>query len=154
MRVVIQRVTSASVTVEGSVVGAIGRGLLVLVGIGHGDDEATVLRLATKTAELRIFPDAADRFEVSLLDAGHEALVVSQFTLYGDMRNGRRPSWNGAARPETAAPLVETYASALEALGVRVARGVFGAYMQVESVNDGPVTLILDSENLERSRRG
>jgi D-tyrosyl-tRNA(Tyr) deacylase len=154
MRLVVQRVTSASVAVDGVVIGAIGRGLLVLVGIGHDDDEAVATRLATKTAELRIFADDADRFEVSLLDGGYEALVVSQFTLYADMRRGRRPSWSDAARPEVAAPLVEAYAQALEALGIRTARGRFGAMMQVESVNDGPVTLILDSEELERPRRG
>jgi D-tyrosyl-tRNA(Tyr) deacylase len=154
MRLVIQRVTSASVTVDGEVVGAIARGLLILVGIGHNDDEAIAKRLATKTAELRIFPDAQDRFEVSLLDAGFEALVVSQFTLYADMRRGRRPSWNDAARPELAEPLVEAYATALEALGIRTGRGRFGTMMQVESLNDGPVTLLLDSEELEKPRRG
>src|SRR5262245_25010379 len=154
MRLVIQRVSSASVRVDLEVVGSIGRGLLVLVGIGRDDDEALAQRLANKTAELRIFPDAEDRFEGSLLDAGFEALVVSQFTLYGDMRRGRRPSWNDAARPEQAEPLVEAYARALEALGIHTARGRFGAMMQVESVNDGPVTLILDSEDLDRPRRG
>lgn len=154
MRLILQRVTSAAVRVDGEPVGAIGPGLLVLVGVGHDDDEAVARRLAAKTAELRIFPGAEGRFEVSLVDAGLEALVVSQFTLYGDMRRGRRPSWNDAARPDQAEPLVEAYAMALEALGPRVARGRFGAYMQVESVNDGPVTLIIDSADLERPRRG
>jgi D-tyrosyl-tRNA(Tyr) deacylase len=122
--------------------------------VREGDDEATARRLAAKTAELRIFADAAGRFNRSLVEAGGEALVVSQFTLYGDVRKGRRPSFNDAARPELAEPLVESFAAALEEAGVRVARGRFGAMMQVELVNDGPVTLVLDSEELERPRRG
>ena len=154
MRLVLQRVSSASVSVEGEVVGAIGKGLLVLVGIAQGDDETMARRLALKTAELRIFPDEEERFEASLLDAGYEALVVSQFTLYGDLRRGRRPSWSNAARPELAEPLVEAYASALEALGVSTRRGRFGAKMEVALVNDGPVTLIIDSEEMDRPRRG
>ena len=154
MRLVLQRVRSASVSVEGEVVGSIGKGLLVLVGIAQGDDETLARRLALKTAELRIFPDEQERFEASLLDAGYEALVVSQFTLYGDLRRGRRPSWSNAARPELAEPLVEAYASALEALGVRTGRGRFGAKMEVALVNDGPVTLIIDSDELDRPRRG
>jgi D-tyrosyl-tRNA(Tyr) deacylase len=125
-----------------------------LIGVREGDDEATARRLAAKTAELRIFADAAGRFNRSLVEAGGEALVVSQFTLYGDVRKGRRPSFNDAARPELAEPLVESFAAALEEAGVRVARGRFGAMMQVELVNDGPVTLVLDSEELERPRRG
>jgi D-aminoacyl-tRNA deacylase len=160
MRVVLQRVSSASVRVEGETIGAIGAGLLALVGVHEDDDEANALKLASKTADLRVFPDAEGRFNVSLLDlAGStdrrraEALVVSQFTLYADLRRGRRPSFNAAARPELAEPLVEAYARGLEALGVLVARGRFGAYMQVESVNDGPVTIILDSDDLDRPRR-
>src|SRR5690606_17314306 len=112
-------------------VGAIGAGLLVLAGVREGDDEATAVRLAMKTAELRIFPDEAGRFNRSLLDTGGEALVVSQFTLYGDTRKGRRPSFNDAARPEVAEPIIEAYCRALTEAGVRVAQGRFGAHMQV-----------------------
>src|SRR5690606_25904490 len=133
--------------------GAIDGGLLVLVGVRDGDDEAMARRLAAKTAELRIFPDEGGRFNRSLLERAGEALVVSQFTLYGDTRKGRRPSFNDAARPEVAEPLVSAYADALRQAGVRVAEGRFGAYMQVSLVNDGPVTLILDSEDLDRPRR-
>ena len=139
--------------VDGAVLGAIGLGLVVYVGIADGDDEAEARRMAQKTAGLRIFNDAEGRFNLSLLDTRAEALVVSQFTLFADARRGRRPSFDAAARPEVAEPLVEAYAQALEALGVRVARGRFGAHMQVESVNDGPVTVILDSAELDRPRR-
>ncbi|HEU0073657.1 MAG TPA: D-aminoacyl-tRNA deacylase [Dehalococcoidia bacterium] len=153
MRLVLQRVSRASVSVAGETVGSIGHGLLVLIGVREGDDEAEALRLATKTAELRIFPDDKGRFNRSLLECDYEALVVSQFTLYGDVRKGRRPSFNDAAPPEIAEPLVEAYARALEAQGVTVARGRFGAHMDVELVNDGPVTLILDTNDLHRTRR-
>jgi D-tyrosyl-tRNA(Tyr) deacylase len=153
LRIVLQRVSRASVSVSEETVGSIGHGLLVLIGVREGDDEAEARRLATKTAELRIFPDDKGRFNRSLLECGYEALVVSQFTLYGDMRKGRRPSFNDAARPEVAAPLVEAYAQALEAQGITVARGRFGAHMDVALVNDGPVTLILDSDDLDRPRR-
>jgi D-tyrosyl-tRNA(Tyr) deacylase len=153
MRLVVQRVTSASVRVGDETVGAIGPGLLILVGVRDADDETMAARLAAKTAELRIFADAEGRFNRSLLEVSGDAMVVSQFTLYADVRRGRRPSFNDAARPELAEPLVEAYARALEALGVRVARGRFGAMMQVESVNDGPVTILIDSADLERPRR-
>jgi D-tyrosyl-tRNA(Tyr) deacylase len=153
MRLVVQRVTSASVRVGDETVGAIGPGLLILVGVRDADDETMAARLAAKTAELRIFADAEGRFNRSLLEVSGDAMVVSQFTLYADVRCGRRPSFNDAARPELAEPLVEAYARALEALGVRVARGRFGAMMQVESVNDGPVTILIDSADLERPRR-
>jgi D-aminoacyl-tRNA deacylase len=153
MRLVIQRVTSASVRVDGETVGAISGGLLVLVGVRHGDDERTAQRLATKTAELRIFADDEGRFNRSVLETGGSVLVVSQFTLYGDVRRGRRPSFNDAAKPEVAEPLVDVYARSLEALGLTVARGRFGAHMQVESVNDGPVTIIVDSADFDRPRR-
>jgi D-tyrosyl-tRNA(Tyr) deacylase len=146
-------VTSASVRVEGEVVGAIGAGLLVLVAVREGDDAAVAGRLATKTAELRIFEDDEGRFNRSLIETHGEALVVPQFTLYGDVRRGRRPSFNDAARPEVAEPLVEAYATALETLGLRVARGRFGAHMQVESVNDGPVTTLIDSADFDQPRR-
>ena len=154
VRLVIQRVSEASVSVDDEIVGAIGTGLLVLVGVRDGDDEETAQRLATKTAELRIFPDDAGRFNRSLVDVGGEALVVSQFTLYGDTRKGRRPSFNDAARPEVAEPLVSAYVWALAAHGIRVAKGRFGAHMEVSLVNDGPVTLVIDSDELEGPRRG
>lgn len=153
MRLVLQRVSRASVSVSGETVGSIGHGLLILIGVREGDDEAEALRLATKTAELRIFPDDEGRFNRSLIECDYEALVVSQFTLYGDMRKGRRPSFNDAARPEVAEPLIEAYAQALEAQGVIVARGRFRAHMNVELVNDGPVTLVLDTDDLDRARR-
>ena len=153
MRLVLQRVSSAAVRVDGETIGAIGPGLLVLVGVREGDDEGTARRLAAKTAALRIFPDDEGRFNRSLLETNGEALIVSQFTLYADVRRGRRPSFSDAARPDLAEPLVEAYAAALEALGVRVARGRFGAKMEVELVNDGPVTLVIDSAELERPRR-
>ena len=153
MRLVLQRVSRASVSISGETVGSIGHGLLVLIGVREADDEAEARRLAAKTAELRIFPDEAGRFNRSLLECGYEALVVSQFTLYGDVRKGRRPSFNDAAGPEIAEPLIEAYAAALQAHGVSVARGRFGAYMEVELVNDGPVTLILDSSDFDKPRR-
>jgi len=147
MRVVLQRVRRASVSVGGEVVGAIERGLLLLVGIAHGDTPAQADWLARKIAALRVFsaPDGGSHFDRSLLDVGGAALVVSQFTLYGDARKGRRPDFTGAARPELAAPLVDYFCRTLEAQGVPVAQGVFGADMQVSLVNDGPVTLILDA---------
>lgn len=154
MRLVLQRVTSASVDAARERIASIGPGLLVLVGVAQNDDEATARDLATKTAQLRIFSDAEGQFNLSLLDVGGDALVVSQFTLHADARRGRRPSFIAAARPEHAAPLVEAYAAALEALGVRVRRGQFGADMQVHLTNDGPVTIILDSEALSKPRRG
>jgi D-aminoacyl-tRNA deacylase len=149
MRIVIQRVSRASVRVDSQTLGEIGPGLLILIGVREGDESQDATRLATKTAELRIFPDDEGRFNRSLLESGGEALVVSQFTLYADTRRGRRPSFVSAARAEVAEPLVEAYAQALEAAGVRVARGRFGAHMQVELVNDGPVTVIIDSEKHE-----
>ncbi len=153
MRLVIQRVTFASVRVGDETVGAIGAGLLVLVGIGEGDDAAEAVWLADKTAELRIFADDEGRFNRSLLDVTGEALVVSQFTLYADTRRGRRPGFSAAAAPEIAEPLVETYAQRLEALGIKTARGRFGAHMHVALENDGPVTIIIDTADLDRPRR-
>ena len=140
----VQRVSSASVRVDGDVVGAIGRGLLVLLGVGHDDTSDNATRLAAKIARLRIFPDEAGRFDRSLLDVGGDALVVSQFTLLADTRKGNRPSFTDAARPEQAEPLVEAFADALRVRGIRVETGVFGAYMEVELVNDGPVTIVLE----------
>ncbi len=144
MRAVVQRVSQASVTVDGQVVGAIGHGLLVLLGIAHGDDTAQADWLAQKIAGLRIFEDNAGKMNRGLLDIEGEALVVSQFTLYGDARKGRRPSFTDAARPEVADPLVQHFAQALRRQGVPVETGVFGAHMLVEIHNDGPVTLVLE----------
>lgn len=144
MRIVLQRVTEASVAVDGAVVGAIGEGLVALVGIADGDDAALVDRAAAKTAALRIFRDADGRFDRSVADIGGAVLVVSQFTLLADTRKGNRPSFTGAAHPDVAEPLVERYADAVRALGIDVATGRFGADMRVALVNDGPVTIVLD----------
>jgi D-tyrosyl-tRNA(Tyr) deacylase len=145
MRVVLQRVARARVTVDGDVVGAIERGLLLLVGVGRRDDPDETERLAEKIAGLRVFEDADGKTNLALADVGGEVLVVSQFTLYGDVRKGRRPSWTDAEDPDVAAECVEAFAQALESRGLRVARGVFGAHMEVELLNDGPFTLILGS---------
>lgn len=144
MRVVVQRVTRARVQVEGKTVGEIDRGLLLLVGAGEGDSESHVRWLAEKCAQLRIFNDERGRFDRSLLDIGGSALVVSQFTLFGDCRKGRRPSFTGALDPEGAEPLIERFADCLRELGVKVEAGQFGASMQVDLTNDGPVTLLLE----------
>ena len=130
--------------VEGDVVGAIGRGLLVLLGAGRGDTSENATRLAAKIARLRIFPDESGRFDRSLLDVGGDALVVSQFTLLADTRKGNRPSFTAAAKPEVAEPLIESFCDALRELGLHVETGVFGARMEVELVNDGPVTIVVD----------
>src|SRR5262245_6214327 len=152
MRVLLQRVSSASVTVAGQVTGQIGPGLLILLAIGQGDGPAEVALLADKTANLRIFGDDDGKFNLSLLDIGGAALVVSQFTLYGDTRKGRRPGFTDAALPDQAAPLVEAFAADLRARGVTVAQGVFGAHMQVALVNDGPVTIMLGSDTVTQPR--
>ena len=144
MRAVVQRVTRASVTVEGEVVGSCGRGLLVLVGAGHDDTSETARRLAGKIARLRIFENDEGRFDRSLLDVAGEALVVSQFTLLADTSKGNRPSFVGAAAPDIAEPLVAEVVDQLRALGVTTAAGRFGARMVVELVNDGPVTIVLE----------
>jgi D-tyrosyl-tRNA(Tyr) deacylase len=145
VRAVVQRVSEASVAVGGDVVGACGRGLAILLGVAEGDDEPVAERLAGKIARLRVFENDDGRFDRSLLDVGGEALVVSQFTLIADTRKGNRPSFTGAAPPDVAEPLYERFCAALEAEGVRVARGVFGARMEVSLVNDGPVTIVLDA---------
>jgi len=145
LRALIQRVNRASVTVDGEVVGAIGRGLCVFVGVTHSDGEAVATKLAERVWRLRIFDDDAGFMNVPVADAGGEVLVVSQFTLYGDTRKGRRPSWVAAARPEQAEPLIERFSAALEALGAKVATGRFAAHMHVELVNDGPVTVTVES---------
>ncbi|CAN5799011.1 D-aminoacyl-tRNA deacylase [soil metagenome] len=144
MRVVLQRVSRASVTIEGRTAGSIGRGFCLLVGLTHGDTEATVDWMAEKVAGLRLFADSEGRMNLGLKDVGGAVLVISQFTLYADMARGRRPSFIDAARPETAIPLYERFVAALRAHGLEVATGEFGADMQVEIHNDGPVTLIME----------
>jgi D-tyrosyl-tRNA(Tyr) deacylase len=147
--VVVQRVARASVRVDGDPVASIGRGFLVLVGIGADDAPGEPERLAEKVAGLRVFADDEGKMNLALADVAGEALVVSQFTLYGDTRKGRRPSWTAAAEPGIAAERVEAFARALEAQGVaKVGRGVFGAHMEVELLNDGPVTLVLDAASV------
>ena len=153
MLAVLQRVTRASVAVDGETIASINAGLLVLVGVATGDTVEDAAKLATKVAYLRIFSDDADRFNVSLRDAGGAALVVSQFTLLADVRKGRRPSFVAAAAPDEAAPLVDAFAHALRDLGVPVQTGRFGTYMQVNLENDGPVTILLNTEDLDRPRR-
>jgi D-tyrosyl-tRNA(Tyr) deacylase len=149
MRAILQRVKQGSVTVEGQVVGAIGAGLVVLVGVTHGDTVAEARSLAHKIATLRIFEDEAGKMNLSALDVGAEALVVSQFTLYADCRGGRRPSFTAAARPEVADSLIEHFIRELKNQGIRqVATGVFRATMLVEILNDGPVTISLDTAEL------
>jgi D-tyrosyl-tRNA(Tyr) deacylase len=144
MRIVVQRVARARVMVEGEVVGEIGRGLLLLVGIGHGDGEEQIGWLANKVLNLRIFADEEGRMDRSLCDVGGEVLAVPQFTLYGDARKGRRPSFDRAAPPQEAEPLFRRFVAELEQSGLRVEQGVFRAHMSVELTNDGPVTLILE----------
>jgi D-tyrosyl-tRNA(Tyr) deacylase len=145
MRAVVQRVSRARVVIEGRVAGAVERGLVVLLGIAPGDSAEQARWLADKVVGLRVFGDADGKMNLGLQDVGGAMLIVSQFTLYGDCRKGRRPSFIGAAPPEIAVPLYETFIAAVRALGVPVATGEFGADMQVELVNDGPVTLILDT---------
>lgn len=145
MRVVVQRVSHASVTIDGEVVGRIGRGLLILVGINKTDGEAEITFLADKLVNLRIFPDDDDKMNRSLMDIQGELLVVSQFTLYGDCRKGRRPSFIDAAGPDHAIPVYERFVARLRESGLNVETGRFGANMQVDLQNDGPVTLIIDS---------
>lgn len=144
MRAVVQRVSRAEVRVDGSVVGRCGHGLLVLLGVARGDAAADAIRLAGKIARLRVFPDDEGRFDRSVVDGGGGALVVSQFTLLADTRKGNRPSFTAAAAPDEAAPLVDAFCDALRAEGLQVATGLFGAQMEVELVNDGPVTIVLD----------
>ncbi len=148
MRAVIQRVTRASVTVDGEVVGEIGGGLLVLLGIARDDTAQDIAYLAEKIATLRICDDDAGRMNLSVAETGGAVLVVSQFTLYGDARRGRRPSWSDAAPPEIAEPLYEQFVAALRKHTPHIATGTFRAMMQVELVNDGPVTILLDSRKL------
>ncbi len=144
MRVVLQRVSRASVTIEGKTAGAIERGFCLLVGFTHGDTEATVDLMAEKVAGLRLFSDSEGKMNLGLDEVGGAVLVVSQFTLYGDAAKGRRPSFVDAARPEQAIPLYERFVAALRDRGLQVGTGEFGAHMMVEIQNDGPVTLILE----------
>ncbi|MCP4226545.1 MAG: D-tyrosyl-tRNA(Tyr) deacylase [Actinomycetia bacterium] len=144
MRAVVQRVAEAEVTVEGERVGSIGAGLCVLVGVTHGDTEATSVKLATRLAKLRIFADDDDKMNRSVLDIGGQVLVISQFTLYGDTRKGNRPGYSDAAAPEVAEPLIIGVVDELRSLGIEVETGRFGANMDVRLVNQGPVTLQLD----------
>jgi D-aminoacyl-tRNA deacylase len=152
MRVILQRVRYGSVTVEEKITGQIEQGYVALVGVTHTDTQAEAELLARKTANLRVFEDNDGKMNLSILDVGGAVLVISQFTLYADMRKGRRPSFIDAARPEAAAPLVDLYAERLKAEGItRVERGVFGAMMLVEIHNDGPVTIILDTDDLKQN---
>ena len=146
MRVLLQRVARAQVSVDDAILGSIGPGLMALVGIGPDDTAEVAEALAVKSVDLRIFRDDDGRTNRSLADTGGAMLVVSQFTLYGDTRKGRRPSFIHAAMPDLAAELVEVFARAVEARGIRVGRGEFGAEMEVELVNDGPMTIWLDSD--------
>ncbi len=153
MRACVQRVSRARVTLPetGEVTGEIGPGILVLLGVREGDDERDVAFLASKVAQLRIFEDDAGKMNLGLLDVGGSALVVSQFTLYGDCRKGRRPGFTEAARPEIANRLYERFVAALRELGVNVATGAFQREMAVELVNSGPVTLLVDTDHLSRT---
>ncbi|MGE5672916.1 MAG: D-aminoacyl-tRNA deacylase [Mycobacterium leprae] len=146
MRAVVQRVSRGSVTVEGSVVGEIDKGFVVLLGVAKEDDEAAADYLADKVAGLRVFEDEEGKMNRSLLDAGGAVLAISQFTLYGDVRRGKRPGFDRAARPELAEPLYERFVAKLRAHGLKVATGRFQTHMEVALVNDGPVTILIDSE--------
>src|SRR3970040_1372235 len=148
MRAVVQRVSRAQVRVGGDPKGAVGRGMVVLLGVGRNDSAEAAAYLAEKVANLRIFEDEQGKMTRSLVETGGEALVISQFTLYGDARKGRRPGFDRAAPPEQAEPLYEQFVRELIARGIRVSTGVFQARMQVELVNDGPVTILLDSDRL------
>ena len=148
MRAVLTRVSSASVTIDGKVNGKIGRGFLILLGVGPEDTKADATKLAEKLLSLRIFTDENDKMNLGLEAVGGEVLVVSQFTLYGSVRKGRRPSFTGAAEPSLAIPLYEFFLAECARLGYPPQHGEFGADMQVESVNDGPVTLVVDSTEL------
>jgi len=148
MRLVIQRVLESSVSVDGKVVGSIGKGFMVLCGVEDGDTQEDLRYCVEKTAGLRIFEDDAGKMNRSILDVGGEILAVSQFTLHGDARHGRRPSFSTAARPDLAVPMYEAYCAGLREKGIHVETGVFQADMKVSLVNDGPVTLLLDSRRI------
>lgn len=148
MRLVIQRVLESSVRIDGECVGQIGPGLMVLCGVEEGDSEADVRYCIEKTVNLRIFEDDAGKMNRSIIEAGGEILAISQFTLHGDVRHGRRPSFIKAARPETAVPLYQAYCDGLRQAGVHVETGIFQADMKVSLINDGPVTLLVDSRKV------
>ena len=148
MRAVLQRVNHGKVTVEGEVTGEIANGLVILLGVTHTDDKENVQKLASKITKLRIFSDDQGKMNLSIKDVGGEALVISQFTLYADSKKGNRPSYIEAARPEQATPLYEQFCETLRQEGLTVATGVFGADMNVELLNQGPVTIILDTDHL------
>ena len=149
MRAVLSKVQSASVRVDGQTVGRIGRGYLILLGVAHEDTEVQCRKLADKLCSLRIFDDENDKINLSLDDVGGEILVISQFTLYGNCRKGRRPEFLNAARPEVAIPLYERFVTLCREKGYHVETGEFGAHMAVESVNDGPFTLVVDTNDLK-----
>lgn len=148
MRALLQRVSSASVTVDGQIVGQIEQGLLILLGVGQGDTEAQIKTLTEKIVHLRIFEDAEGKMNRSILDMGGQALIVSQFTLYADVRRGRRPGFSYAAPPALAEPLFEQFNAAIAQYGIQTASGVFGASMDIRLCNQGPVTIWLDSAEL------
>lgn len=148
MRAVIQRVNNASVAVSGKVIGKIGKGLLVFLGVGEGDTEADLKYIADKTVGLRIFSDADDKMNLSVRDISGEVLVVSQFTLYGDCRKGKRPSFSSSMEPKGAEEMYEDFIKMIESNGIKTAHGEFGADMQVSILNDGPVTILLDSSKI------
>ena len=148
MRAVIQRVNKASVAVDGKIIGEIGHGLLIFLGVGEGDTEADMKYIADKSIGLRIFTDENDKMNLSVGDVGGEMLVISQFTLYGDCRKGRRPSFTGSMEPTGAEELYEKFIGYVAATGIRVSHGEFGADMKVELINDGPVTMLLDSSRI------
>lgn len=148
MRLVVQEVSQSSVKIEGEIVGAIDKGYMVLVGITNGDDELLVEKMVDKLVNLRIFEDENDKLNLSLLDVGGSVLSISQFTLYANCKKGRRPSFIDAAKPDISSPLYDFFNKKLEEKGINVERGVFGAMMEVSLINDGPVTIILDSNEL------
>lgn len=154
MRAVVQRVSQAKVVVDGQVVGEIGRGFLVLLGVGRGDTLDDAAYLARKIAGLRVFTDAEGKMNLALADVGGEVLAVSQFTLYGDTRGGNRPSFTGAASPDDGKRLYQQFCKLLSQQGLQVETGVFQAHMEVHLVGDGPVTILLDSDQRYRSSRG
>ena len=148
MRLVVQKVSQSSVKIEGEIVGAIDKGYMVLVGITNGDDELLVEKMVDKLVNLRIFEDENDKLNLSLLDVGGSVLSISQFTLYANCKKGRRPSFIDAAKPDISSPLYDFFNKKLEEKGINVERGVFGAMMEVSLINDGPVTISLDSNEL------
>ncbi|MCI8652327.1 MAG: D-tyrosyl-tRNA(Tyr) deacylase [Angelakisella sp.] len=152
MRAVIQRVTHASVSIDGAEKAAMGEGLLILLGVTHGDGEKEADYLAAKCAGLRIFRDSEDKMNRSVTDVGGQALVVSQFTLYSDCRKGKRPAFVAAARPETAIPLYERFVAKLREMGLTVGTGQFGADMQVSLLNNGPVTILMDTDEMMKKQ--